>query len=237
MYTVHIMSHVSIIIPIHNEEDILETQIVSTLQQLKKTNITAEIILIENGSRDNTYHIAQNLSKRYHSVRVLKLTQAHYGKALQKGILKAQFEHIVQCDLDYIDISFITQAVHLLTSYDIVIGSKIHPESHDERPWHRKLFTLFFNTSIRLIFRYSGDTHGIKAYKKSSIEEISKKIIPSQHLFDTELILRAHHSNKKIIQRPITITELRASRFENRTGQAVRELLTLFSKYHAITKR
>lgn len=220
----------TVIIPIFNEEVLLEKNAIKLLKNLKKIYKEFEILLVENGSTDKTYEVANKLAKKYSLIKVLRLKNPCYGLALKLGINKAQSETIVQFDIDFIDTIFLKRAVELLKSFDIVIGSKLHPESQDLRPIGRVFLTKIVNLFIKTIFKYQGtDTHGIKAYKKTKIKKIINKNITRHHFFETEFMLRAAKENFKIIELPVKIEEIRRSRFPTTTRviEAIKEVFLL----------
>lgn len=220
---------ISIIIPVFNEEKLIEKQIINLMRTIKNTN-DFEIIIIENGSIDKTYLVAKKLAKEHPELKVLRQKTACYGLALKAGIKEAKFNNIIQFDIDFIDIDFLEKSLKLIKKYDIIIGSKLHVQSKDTRPRSRIIVTKMVNWLIKLIFNYQGtDTHGIKSYKKDKIDKIINKVITTHHFFETELILRAAKRNFKITELPVSIKELRPTRFPVfiRLIEAVREMFIL----------
>ena len=223
---------VSIIIPVHNEANYLEQQINQLITKLEKTKqIKYEVTLIENGSTDDTYRVAKDLMKKYLCLKVLRIKKPLYGTAIRKGIVVAKYNNIVQFDLDFIDVAFLKKVFILLENgYDIVVGSKLHPFSKDQRPFVRIFISKFINFFIRAIFQYAGsDTHGIKAYKKGRVLPLIKKIKSYHLFFDTEMLLRAQYLNFKIKEIPVNISELRKTRFPAALSivQTIKEFINL----------
>jgi len=221
----------SIIIPLYNEEKFVEKQIDNLIKSVSIKYNSYEILLIENGSTDNTYEIIKKLTKIYPKlIRALKLNTPCYGLAVKTGIEKAEFNRIVQFDIDFIDINFLNKSQKLLLNFDIIIGSKNHPLSNDQRPVLRVFMTKLINLFVRNLLKYKGtDTHGIKAYKRNKISQIIKKVKTTHHFFETELILRAAKDNFKIIELPVHIKELRPTRFPTliRLIEALKEVVLL----------
>jgi len=215
---------------------------VSTIRQLIKelrTLYRYEIILIENGSKDNTYYLAKKLSQEYKTIRVFHLPTPCYGAALKKGIIHARFPLIIQFDLDLVDLTFLKNAVALLDVNDIVVGSKMLPGSHDGRAPFRNFASRLINFLLHIIFHYKGtDTHGVKAYRKSCIVSISQKLRPSHLFFDTEIILTAEKKGMSIVELPVSVKNLRPSRFNTKIimTQLVEEFVTLVRKRNVFIK-
>jgi len=235
------MKKFSIIIPLYNEETYLEKQITTLIQKLDDLEFknNYQILLIENGSKDRTYKTAIRLSKKYKQLKVFRYNKPCYGLALKIGIKEARFNNIIQFDIDFIDVDFLEKSLKLIKKYDIIIGSKLHIQSKDTRSRSRIIVTKIINQFIKLIFNYQGtDTHGIKSYKKDKIDKIINKVVTTHHFFETELILRAAKSNFKIIELPVSIRELRPTRFPTllRLIEAAREIFILIKLKKELTK-
>ncbi len=221
----------SIVIPIHNEERILESLIHELTNGLHDLNTDYELILSENGSKDNTLALAQRLAAEVSNVVVISSPTASYGRAIKTGILNSQGENIVVFNADLWDLDFLRQALHLLETYDIVIASKRHQQSHDQRPFNRRFITWAFNLLLRVMFGFTGsDTHGIKAFRRRRIVPVVKDCITEREIFDTEVILRAQQAGLTTIELPVTVEETRPSRYSPfmRIPRTVRDLGMLY---------
>lgn len=226
----------SIIFPVHNESKILEDQISSFIDRVPGTSQVFEIILVENGSTDNSWKIISKLKKKYSFIKGLRLKKASYGQAIKKGILNSSGKYIFIFNVDFYDLRFYRKALRLLKKVDIVIGSKTLPASKDQRSLHRKLTTYFFNVFLRLFLNYPGtDTHGIKALNKTSkLIQIINACRTKNELFDTELIIRANRLGSTMVELPIAVREIRPSRYSNfrRIKSTIADLaVAAWSKY------
>lgn len=226
----------SIIFPVHNEAQILEDQISSFIDRVSGAPQVFEIILVENGSLDNSWKIINKLKKKHSFIKGLRLNKASYGQAIKKGILNSSGKYIFIFNVDFYDLGFYRKALRLLKKVDIVIGSKTLPASKDQRSLFRKLTTYFFNVFLRLFLNYPGtDTHGIKALKRTpKIIQITNACRTKNELFDTELIIRANRLGLTLVELPITVKEIRPSRYSNfrRIKSTIADLaVTAWSKY------
>ena len=166
--------------------------------------------LCENGSKDRTREIAQQLVKQFPQVRLITYPAPNYGKALQQGILEAKGRHIVCFEIDFWDSSFVEIAKVLLGKYDAVVGSKRAKGSRDRRPLIRRLITFGFNMVLRLAFGFQGtDTHGIKAFKRLDVLPLAKECQTDKDIFVTELILRMERAGLYMCEIPLEIEEKR----------------------------
>src|SRR3984957_16640141 len=100
--------HISIVIPIYNEQAILHAAIVDLRERLKPFGWSYEIILAENGSKDQTVKLAEELAAKYTDpnegqVKIMSLGEPNYGKAMKKGILMAKGELVICDEIDLCD--------------------------------------------------------------------------------------------------------------------------------------
>jgi len=212
MNTHYTSQSLSIVIPIYNEEEILEDSAKQILTICEKTKINYEIILVENGSTDETINIADNFSKKYSNVKIINLKDPNYGNALKKGFLKAQNDLVVSFDIDYFSEFFLNEALYLDNSFAAITASKRMQDSRDDRKVIRKVATKLFVLILRTLFNTDlSDTHGMKAIRKKYINEHIEKVVSTQDLFDTELLLRIENSNQKIKEVPAKVNEIRPS--------------------------
>src|SRR5205085_10113990 len=129
------------VIPVYNEEAILHAAVVDLRERLSSTGWTYEIILAENGSRDRTVEIGQELAVKYGSVpqgqvKIISLGEPNYGKALKQGILLSRGNLVICDEIDLCDADFHRRAVDILETgaADLVIGSKLVAGAEDDRP-------------------------------------------------------------------------------------------------------
>jgi glycosyltransferase involved in cell wall biosynthesis len=204
---------ISIVIPVYNEEAILEAAVKDLLDRLSEFAFTYELILAENGSKDATVALATELSKRFPAVRSFSLGEPNYGKALKRGILDARGEIVICDEIDLCDTDFYRRALALLESYeaDLVVGSKVLDNSSDERPFMRHFATLVINGMLRVSLGFKGtDTHGLKAFRRASVAQVLERCIVDKDLFASELVIRAERAGSvRIKEIPVRVLEKR----------------------------
>jgi glycosyltransferase involved in cell wall biosynthesis len=205
--------HVSIVIPVYNEEAILEAAVKDLLDRLQAFAFDYELILAENGSRDATVKLGQELSQRFPQVSIFSLGEPNYGKALKRGIQEARGEFVICDEIDLCDTDFYRRALALLQSgkADLVVGSKVLDTSSDERPFMRHMATLVINGMLRVSLGFKGtDTHGLKAFRRASLVSVVDSCIVDKDLFASELVIRAERSNQvRIEEIPVRVLEKR----------------------------
>jgi len=209
-------AELSVVMPAHNEEDLLDKAVHSVVDGLRDRGRAFEIVIVENGSVDRTGAIAASLAEELVEVRMLSSPQPDYGRALRTGLLAARGDVVVNFDVDYIDLDFLDAAVAEVAAGDgpvVVVGSKRGVGAHDERALDRRLVTAVFSMVLRYGFGLRvSDTHGMKAMRRESVLPLVEACRFGTDLFDTELVLRAERAGLRTAELPVTVEELRPSR-------------------------
>jgi glycosyltransferase involved in cell wall biosynthesis len=209
----HAAPRISIVIPIYNEEAILEAAVKDLIDRLSAFNVGYELILAENGSKDATVAIASELAARFPAVRSFSLGEPNYGKALKRGIQEAHGEIVICDEIDLCDTDFYRRALSLLESHqaDFVVGSKVLDASSDERPFLRHFATLVINGMLRVSLGFKGtDTHGLKAFRRASVAPVVERCIVDKDLFASELVIRAERTGTvRVKEIPVRVLEKR----------------------------
>jgi glycosyltransferase involved in cell wall biosynthesis len=209
--------HISIVIPIYNEQAILHAAIVDLRERLAPLGWSYEIILAENGSKDRTIEIGQELAAKYHTeaqgqVKIISLGEPNYGKALKQGILLARGD-IVLCDeIDLCDADFQKRAVDILESaeVDLVIGSKLAVGSADERPLIRHVASIAYSTLLKVLLGFRGtDTHGLKAFRRLALLDTVRACLVDKDVFASEFVIRADRTGIETKEIPVNVIEKR----------------------------
>ena len=198
----------SIIIPAYNEENRLPGTLEQVFHFLTKQPFTSEIIIVENGSADRTFEIAQEFAARHENVHVLQNDKRGKGLAIQHGVRTAVGEYIFLCDADLsMPVEDISKFIPpQLNGVDIAIASREAPGSvRYNEPYYRHFTGRVFNTLIRLLVLPSlQDTQcGFKCIR----DEVARDIFPLQTLtgwaFDVELLYIARHRGYRVAEVPI----------------------------------
>jgi glycosyltransferase involved in cell wall biosynthesis len=204
----------SIIIPAHNEATVLEGFVEQFLAALPEPVRAAlhEIVIVENGSRDATLAVAQDLSARHPVIRAISNDRPSYGAAIRRGLLEATGTHLVILECDAMDVDFVRRSLALMArgAARFIVASKRHPESADRRPWLRRELTAWYNRMLRLASGYPGsDTHGHKGIEAALARRLCGLSVTTDESFQTELVLLAWKTGETITELPLTIAETR----------------------------
>ena len=203
--------------PAHNEAAYLETAVREVQEGLRARGRDFELLVVENGSTDDTLEIARRLADKYSNVQVFSRPVANYGAALREGLLAARGEVVVTFDVDYYELGFVDQALALLEAGDqapvMVVASKRVTGARDERPWPRRFVTAVFGWLLQVGFSLSAsETHGMKAMRRAPVETLLRQCRFASDLFDTELVIRVERAGLEVAELPARTQERRPSR-------------------------
>jgi glycosyltransferase involved in cell wall biosynthesis len=210
---------VSIVIPVYNEEGILREAVGELLDgligvraALGAPELTFEVILAENGSRDRTAELAAHLADERPEVRTFSLGEPNYGKALRRGILEAHGAIVLCEEIDLCDLDFHRRALEHLRhrDCDMVVGSKAMKGASDQRPMFRRVATRVINSMLRIALDFRGtDTHGLKAFDRRALLPMVEACVIDRDLFASELVIRAARAGLHVMEIPVRLHEKR----------------------------
>lgn len=201
--------------PAHNEAAYLEEALRRTVAGLRERREQFEVIVVENGSTDETAAVASRLASEFEEVRVLCFSRADYGSALRSGFLAASGTQVVNFDVDLVDLEFLDTARKAAKAQEaaVVIGTKRGPGADDGRPVARRLVTAVFSTLLRVGFGLrASDTHGLKLLVRAPLLPHVRASLFGADIFDTEVVLRAERAGLTVIEVPVTIVDGRPPR-------------------------
>lgn len=206
---------VSIVIPVYNEEGILEEAVKRLKHDLSPfmKDFDFELILAENGSSDNTIEKGEKLAAKDPFVSIFHYPFPDYGLALQAGIRKAAGEIVICDEIDLCLPEFYEKALDLFKNTDVemIVGSKRAQGANDHRPVKRRFATWVLNIMLKIILGFKGtDTHGVKAFRKKPLMPVLDKCIVGKDIFASEFVIRAERMGIKIREVPISLDEKRA---------------------------
>src|SRR3989344_6350375 len=208
---------VDIVVPVYNEEKILEKSISNLTDFLKKNfKHDWQIIIADNASIDKTLEIANNLSKKYKKVKVLHLDQKGRGRALRAAWTQSKADIVSYMDVDLsTDLTFFPLMVDsLLNGYDVATGSRLMKGAEIKRSLKREILSRGYNVLVRLILgvNYKDSQCGFKAVTREIVDKIVTEVKDNAWFFDSELLFRAHKKGYKIKEIPVKWIEDEDSR-------------------------
>ncbi|MCL5075756.1 MAG: glycosyltransferase [Chloroflexi bacterium] len=202
----------SIIMPAYNEEDYILNSIETASQFLETIGYDYEIIVVDDGSSDAT---RQRADKARLAANRLKIV--HYDINVGKGhALKYGFQYATGDLIVFLDADLDLPPEQIQTLYEamrrsraeVVVGSKRHPESRLNYPWHRKVMSDIYYILIRMLCGLPvKDTQtGIKLFSRRVLEQVLPRLLVKNYALDLELLVNAHRLGYRITEAPITLT-------------------------------
>jgi glycosyltransferase involved in cell wall biosynthesis len=197
----------SIIIPAHNEENRLPDTLEQVFDFLKKQSFTAEVIVVENGSTDKTFEIAQGFMEQHNNLYVIQ-SERGKGAAVRRGMLEAKGAYRFMCDADLsMPVEEITKFIPpAVNNFDITIASREAKGAvrYNEPPY-RHLGGRAINFLIQLfILPGLNDTQcGFKCFSAKVADDIFALQTLNGWSFDIEMLYVARRHQYKILEIPI----------------------------------
>ena len=194
----------SIVMPCLNESETLEICIRKAQRSLRDLNVTGEVLIADNGSKDGSQSIAVRMGAR-----LVNIETRGYGAALRGGIAAAQGKFIIMGDADdSYDFSNLSLFVEKLREgYDLVMGNRfkggIKPKAMP--PLHRYFGNPVLTTLGRLFFHSpSGDFHcGLRGFTKDAVMRMSLRTTGME--FASEMVVKATLMKMRIAEVPTTL--------------------------------
>ena len=215
------MARLTITIPVFNEEDILHHNILKVLNFCEKNlKWDWQIVIVDNGSIDQTAEIGKKLATDYNKVKYLHLEAVGKGIAIKSGWQQETADFYLFMDADLAtDLSAILLAVaELNAGADLVLGSRFHPASRVNRSLMRKIFSFGYRLVLKLFLKtkISDAPCGFKAINNRVKESILPQVRDDQWFFDSELVVLAEYNNFRIVEIPVIWQDRRAGKNKSR---------------------
>jgi glycosyltransferase involved in cell wall biosynthesis len=208
----------SIILPAFNEERRIGRCLERVLTYISNKGWDYELLVVEDGSSDNTRNIVNDISLHDKRVKLLSLP-IHLGKGgsiASAALFAATKEYVAYMDVDLAaeppELERLLEYIH---DHDVVIGSRILRGDLPpvKRPIHRALFSHLYSKLFRILFRIPvyDPQCGLKLFRAEKIEKLFNEINIAGFAFDTDLIVRAYYLGLRIQEVPIYWTHGKSS--------------------------
>lgn len=199
----------SLIMPAYNEGRTIEEVIYRVDNVVREMGIKYELIIVDDGSNDNTRMKVNNYARNNGHVKVVGYNNnVGKGFALKTGFSHAIGEMVVFMDSDAeIDPRQVVRYVEALKDADVVVASKWHPQSKVDTPLIRRILSHGFNVLVKLLvgLRLSDTQTGLKAIRRSVFLSVFPKLTVKRYAFDVEMLALANLLGLKVVELPINI--------------------------------
>ncbi len=199
----------SVVMPTYNNSGVVNESIDNVEAAVKKIGVDYEIIVVDDGSMDDTRTKAVTCANRNGHVKVFG-----YKKNMGKGYaVRTGFQHakgssviFIDSDLDIDPIQIFDYFQALKRGY-IVIASKWHPQSSVRTSFLRKILSKAFNRFARFLtgIKIRDTQTGLKAVRKRALEGVFSSLAVNRYAYDVELLALAKLYGMKIVELPVTI--------------------------------
>ena len=200
----------SVIIPAYNESQVIAQTLAAACEALN--GLDFELIVVDDGSQDETPTRVRQAAQTDPRI-VLMRYDLNRGKghAIQHGFARARGERVAFLDAD-LDLHprLLCNLMQVMdqTQADLVIGSKLHPQSRVYYPLWRRVLSQGYYLIIRLLFGLPvQDTQtGIKLFRRAVLAQVLPRLTIEGFAFDLQLLVLAHRYGYRIASAPVVLT-------------------------------
>jgi dolichyl-phosphate beta-glucosyltransferase len=204
----------SIVIPVFEESNKIGRDIESAAKFLESNRLSGEIIIVDDGSKDNTCEAAASIKLPPQVTRKVIRYQQHRGKgcAVRTGIMESKGRYVMSADsgccVPYEDA---LRGIELLKNdrCDITHGSRKMPECHIGKPqglYRRicsRLFRWYVIVKMKIPFKLTDTQCGFKIYRGDVARHLYGESVTDGFAFDIEIIMRAQKEGYRIKEFPL----------------------------------
>ncbi len=198
------LKELSVFFPLYNEEENIEALVDEALTVFSNVAKEFEIILINDGSKDKTKELGEQLEREHKQVRLVNQRNKGYGGAVKRGFAESKYEWVFFSDGDLqFKLEEVDKFIRYTDNYDLIIGYR----SNRAEGWKRKLLADLLKIWNKLFFRFPSYIKDIDCAFKLIKREVLKQVMPLESdgaMLSTELLLKAYKSNFRIKQLSVT---------------------------------
>lgn len=203
---------ISVVIPVYNEAKKIPRDVQDALAYFKKESLKGEIIISDDGSKDDTKRIVEQLLQQHENLRILYNPHRGKGATVREGMIQTKGKVILFIDSgSCIPYEYVDEGVKLIMEQktDIAHASRFLPSSKIDKP--KSLFRRILSRAFRIVVplymgiygRYSDTQCGLKIYKREVGHKIYHACFTRGFMIDIETIIRAEKNNFTIKEFPI----------------------------------
>ncbi len=202
-------AHLSLVIPAYNEQGRLPATLEKLRAFLGTAPFTIEVLVVDDGSTDETAAIAEAAAKTIPALRVLREPHRGKGHAVRKGMLGAGGSYVMFCDADFsMPVEEVPRFPEAMArGYPIAIASReVAGAKRIGEPSHRHLMGRVFNLIVRLLAMPGlQDTQcGFKAFTREAAQTIFRKQVIDGFGFDVEVLYIARKLKLAVTEVPVS---------------------------------
>lgn len=201
---------ISVIVPAYDEERRIERMLDETVQYFRARGCRAEVLVVDDGSRDHTSLVVKRVSEAAPEVRLIRLAQNHgKGYAVRTGMVNASGARVLFADADgatpIAELARLEDALD--RGADVAVGSRALSSAgvHVERRWYRHLMGRTFHGLVSMLsVRGVHDTQcGFKLFRGRVAHDLFSRMRMTGFSFDVEVLLMAQRRGYRIEEVPV----------------------------------
>lgn len=201
---------VSVVVPAYDEQRRVGRMLEDTLAYFRGRRRGVEVIVVDDGSRDQTSGVVGRVGRNASEVRLIRLAQNHgKGYAVRTGVVNARGARVLFADADgatpIAEIERLEAAMD--AGADVAIGSRAVPteEVKVERRWYRHVIGRTFHAMVSTLgVQGINDTQcGFKLFRGSVAHDLFSRMRMAGFSFDVEVLLMAHQRGYRIAEVPV----------------------------------
>jgi len=197
----------TILLIAYNEESFLENCVRKVIQVITPLALKYEIVIVENGSTDNTFNIAKKLSNEFPFIVAVHLDRPSGTNAIRKGYSIARGNIVANLDVDLsTDMCHFKELIEHTKQYDVVAGSRFLDPSMVKRTSDRHFLSIVYNrVFLRGLLRSKLKDHGcgFRAVKREIANELYNQIKDNGFFGPNEFLIRAQRKGYRIKEFPV----------------------------------
>lgn len=209
---------IDVALPVLNEAKILEESVEKLHEYFTKNlSYNWRIIIVDNGSVDDTAKIARRLALRWSEVRFEQLSQKGRGRALKSVWQKSKADILAYMDIDLsTNLDDFAPMIEPLISgeFGLAVGSRLMKQSHTTRGFGREFVSRCYNRIVQFAMKtkFVDAQCGFKAVRRDVAQKLLPRVKDVGWFFDTELLVKAEYNGCKIYEQPVEWIEDKDSR-------------------------
>ena len=198
------MPSISLVMPAYNEADNIEPMVAEATPALEANADSHEIIVVDDGSADETAAVTRRVMESYPNVRLVEHpVNKGFGAAVFSGFTSAEKDWIFYTDADrQFVLSELERFVPYMDEADLIAGYRAPRRDPFMRVFYGKgwsaLCTLMFGYTVRDV------DCGFKLFRREIIESLAPQIASRGATFSIEWLVRAKRADYRFVELPVT---------------------------------
>src|SRR3989338_4625293 len=180
----------SVVAPAYNEEKNIQKFLETTTAFLEEHTKDYELLLINDGSKDNTLELAKEFAEKNKKVKVINNeVNLGFGGTERKGLEMASMELVTLIPSDnQFYLPDLPKYFEAIKTNDIVLGWRVKRQD----PLMRRVAAKIYSLALAILFRttWFGDIDWVKMYRREIFDKI--KITSTTAFVDAEILIKAH---------------------------------------------